>query len=86
VNKSAMIRARVDPTLKGEVEELFRSLGLSTTEAITLFYHQVKMHRGLPFEVRIPNAVTKRTFLDTDSGENLVVCENADDLFARLGI
>jgi len=86
MNKSAMIRARVDPVLKDEVEDLFEKLGLSTTQAITLFYQQVKLNQGLPFEVRIPNAVTRRTFAETDAGENIVRAENADDMFARLGI
>ena len=86
MNKSAMIRARVDPALKDEVEDLFEQLGLSTTEAITLFYQQVRLNRGLPFEVRVPNTVTQRTFAETDSGENIVRGENAEDLFTRLGI
>ena len=86
MNKSAMIRARVDPQLKDEVEDLFAQLGLSTTEAITLFYRQVKLNRGLPFDVRIPNAVTQRTFVETDAGENIARCDDAQDMFTRLGI
>lgn len=86
MNKSAMIRARVDPQLKDEVEGLFAQLGLSTTEAITLFYRQVKLNRGLPFDVRIPNAVTQRTFVETDAGEDIVRCDDAQDMFTRLGI
>lgn len=86
MNKSAMIRARIDPALKDEVESVFEQLGLTTTEAITLFYRQVKLNRGLPFDVRIPNEVTLRTFADTDAGKNLVPCEDAQDMFARLGI
>jgi len=86
MNKSAMIRARIDPSLKDEVEDVFEQLGLSTTQAITLFYQQVKLNRGLPFDVRIPNAITLRTFAETDAGENLVRCEDARDMFARLGI
>jgi DNA-damage-inducible protein J len=86
MNKSAMIRARVDPKLKDEVEDVFEQLGLSVTQAITLFYQQVRLNRGLPFDVRIPNAITQRTFAETDLGENIVRSENAQDMFARLGI
>ena len=75
-----------DPGLKDEVEDVFEQLGLSATQAITLFYQQVKLNRGLPFDVRIPNAVTLRTFVETDAGENFVHCETAEDMFARLGI
>ena len=86
MNKSAMIRARVDPVLKNEVEDLFEQLGLSATQAVTLFYQQVRLNQGLPFEVRIPNAVTRRTFAETDAGENIVRCENVADMFTQLGI
>ena len=65
MNKSAMIR-RVSTPLKDEVENVFEQLGLSATQAITLFYQQVRLNRGLPFDVRIPNAVTQRTFAETD--------------------
>ena len=84
--KSAMIRARMDPALKEDVERLFADLGLTTTQAITLFYQQVKLNGGLPFAVRIPNEVTRRTLAETDAGENVVQCDDADDLFTRLGI
>lgn len=86
MTKSAMIRARVDSTLKEEVEEILQELGLSTTQAITLFYQQIRLSKGLPFEVRLPNQVTLQTFVDTDAGQNLVRCENAQALFEKLGI
>jgi DNA-damage-inducible protein J len=84
--KSAMIRARVDPALKKEVEGILSKLGLSTSEAINLFYHQVKLIRGLPFAVRIPNKMTVKTFKDTDAGRGMVCCEDAQDLFDKLGL
>jgi DNA-damage-inducible protein J len=84
--KSAIIRARIEPELKAEAETIFDELGLSITEAITLFYRQVKLVRGLPFEVRIPNQTTLQTFQDTDDGQNLVQSENAQEMFGKLGL
>ena len=86
MSKSAMIRARVDPDLKTDVEEVLRRLGLSASQAITLFYRQVQLNGGLPFDVRIPNAVTRRTFADTDAGRNIVPCSDEQEMFDRLGI
>jgi len=86
MTKSAMIRARVDSTLKEEVEGILQELGLSTTQAIILFYQQIRLSKGLPFEVRLPNHVTLQTFADTDAGQNLVRSENAQALFEKLGI
>ncbi|MEL7360045.1 MAG: type II toxin-antitoxin system RelB/DinJ family antitoxin [Cyanobacteria bacterium J06560_6] len=84
--KEATVRARIDSGLKAEVEDLFEALGLSTTEAITLFYHQVRLRKGLPFEVAMPNKRTKQVFEETDKGENLVKFENTDAMFEDLGI
>jgi len=84
--KEAMIRARIEPHLKAEVEDIFQELGLSITDAITLFYKQVKLNRGLPFEVRIPNETTLRTFQDTDAGRKLVRSKDAREMFNKLGL
>jgi DNA-damage-inducible protein J len=86
MSKTAMVRARLEPGLKSHAEKVFRRLGLNSTQAISLFYRQVELRNGLPFDVVIPKATTKRTFKATDAGRDLVVCEDADDMFSRLGI
>ena len=86
MSKTATIRARIQPELKDKAEYVFRRLGLSTTQAITLFYKQVELRGGLPFEVAIPNKTTRRTFANTDTGRDLIVCEDTDDMFRKLGI
>ena len=86
MNKTSTVRARIEPDLKNKAEQVFRDLGLTTTQAITLFYKQVELRKGLPFDIVIPNETTRRTFTDTDVGRNLVVCEAADDMFKKLGI
>ena len=52
-----MIHARTDAGLKAETETILRGLGLSYTEAINLFLNQVRMRKGLPFAVEIPESV-----------------------------
>ncbi len=84
MSKSAMVRARVEPKLKHDAESLFEQLGLSATQAITLFYRQVALRGGLPFDVVVPNGTTRKTFDDTDNGRNLVHCKDADDMFRKL--
>ena len=80
------IRARIEPKLKQKVERLFSRLGLSTTEAINLFYHQVVLCRGLPFEVRVFNEQTEQTFKDTDAGKNLKKLSSKEELLDDLGL
>ena len=59
---------------------------VAVTQAITIFYRQVELRDGLPFDVAIPTRTTQRTFAATDAGRDLVVCKDADDLFRKLGI
>ena len=82
--KTEMIRARVEPGLKREAEELFSTLGLSATEAITLFYRQVTMYRGLPFDVRVPNAETIEAMRQAIDGEDLTEYADFEDLKSSL--
>ena len=84
--RTEVVRARIEPTLKSEVEKLFAKLGLTATEAVRLFYRQVKLHQGLPFTVTIPNSTTLKVFEDTDANRNLVPCKDTDEMFANLGI
>ena len=82
--KTAVVRARIEPQLKNNAEYVLRELGLSPTQAVTLFYRQVELRRGLPFAVEIPNEVTLKTFQDTDDGENIVRTQNKEELFELL--
>jgi DNA-damage-inducible protein J len=86
MSKTSTIRARIEPNLKVSAEHIFKQLGLTTTQAITLFYKQVELKKGLPFDVAIPNETTLKTFSDTDSGRDLIICADAEDMFKKLGI
>ncbi len=83
--KTEMIRARVEPELKQEAEKVFAALGLSVTEAITLYYKQVTVHQGLPFSVRIPNAETLEAMRQVRDRDGLTTYASLDDLMAELG-
>lgn len=83
MSKTEMIRARVEPALKHDAEAVFSALGLSPTEAITLFYKQVTMHHGLPFDVRIPNAATLEAIRQAQAKEGLTKYASVKDLMAE---
>ena len=78
--KTEMIRVRVEPEIKSQAEEIFSELGLSPTEAITLFYTQVTLHRGLPFAARIPNAETIEALRQVRTGKGLTEYDDLDAL------
>ena len=53
--KEAVVRARIDSSLKADAEKVFIALGINTTEAIRMFLSQVRLRNGLPFAVEIPD-------------------------------
>ena len=80
--KTETVRARMEPDLKRDAEEVLRALGLSATEAITLFYRQVALRKGLPFDVRLPNAETREAMRQAREGRNLREWDDPDALFS----
>lgn len=53
--KTAYINARMEKKLKAEAEKVFREVGVSPSDALTMFYKQAVIQQGIPFEVRVPN-------------------------------
>jgi DNA-damage-inducible protein J len=86
VSQSGMIRARISPDLKAEAESILDRIGLSASDAIRMFYKQITLSQGLPFEARIPNATTCEALSDAEAGRNLTRYADADDLFRKLGV
>lgn len=84
--KTEVVRARINPELKRNVEKLLSKLGLTTTEAITLFFQQIELRNGLPFPVELPNGETRDVLEKTDRGEELVKCEDGEGMFQKLNI
>lgn len=54
--KSANLYARIEPDVKEQAESILSVLGISASNAINMFYKQIILNRGLPFEVKIPIA------------------------------
>ena len=51
-----VIRSRIDSSIKLEAQALLERFGLTMSEAIRLFLHQVVIEKGLPFQVKLPKA------------------------------
>ncbi|MEW5941388.1 MAG: type II toxin-antitoxin system RelB/DinJ family antitoxin [Chloroflexota bacterium] len=85
MNKTTMITARVDPKLKRETEKVLKNLGLTTSQAITLFFNQVALRKALPFAIAMPNTETAKAIEEALAGVDLEEAENVDALFAELG-
>lgn len=82
--KAAMIRARTDAELKQQVEEIFDKLGLNATSALNLFYKQVLLNNGLPFDVKIPNTKTRKAMDDARKGKVVKGFKSPAEVFKSL--
>ena len=45
---------RIDSELNDQANKLLEGLGLSMSQAVSMFLRQVVLHRGLPFKVEYP--------------------------------
>lgn len=54
--KSANLYARIEPEVKEQAESILSALGIPASNAINMFYKQIILQKGLPFEVKIPSA------------------------------
>jgi DNA-damage-inducible protein J len=66
MHKVATINTRIEPKLKSQAELILHKVGLTSAEAVRLFYKQVCLYNGLPFEVKIPNKKTIQAMRDAD--------------------
>lgn len=52
---NAQTQVRIDPIVKRNANELFKTLGLDMSTAINIFLNQCILTGGLPFEVKVPS-------------------------------
>lgn len=85
MNKTAKISVEMYAALKNEAERILTSLGLTASQAITVFYKQITFQSGIPFPIKLPekqlNDVSVRAM-----EEDLEEFKNPTELFEELGI
>ena len=57
--KTTDVRSRVEPEIKEHATQVLAQCGLTLSDGIRLFLRQVIAERGLPFDVKVPNAETQ---------------------------
>lgn len=88
--KSAVINVRVEPEIKQLAEDLYKSFGITITDAINIFLNKSVMEGGLPFELKQPryNAETEAAMMDADEildgRKEAKKYKSAKDLFEEL--
>lgn len=71
---------------KKHAEKVFIKLGINHSEAINLFYAQVELLKGLPFDIHIPNEKTEKILRDSKKGKNVKGFETKEEFYKYLGM
>jgi len=77
-----IVRSRIDHHVKVKAVRLFEHMGLTLSEAVRLFLYQSIAEKRIPFEISVPNAVTKEALEAVKCGKNLEktnLCQLAKD-------
>lgn len=84
MDKTATIQARINPEVKREAQEILNQLHITMSEAIALYLTQITLHKGIPFEIKIPNETTQKTLKESEARKNLHRADTVADLFEEL--
>jgi len=68
-SRETYVRARIDTSTKIRAEEALAAMGLSVSDAIRLLMLRVADEQRLPFDVRVPNAKTRKAMAELEAGK-----------------
>lgn len=98
--KSANLYARIEPEVKEQAETILNALGIPASNAITMFYKQVILQRGLPFEVKLPehplnvsrmnveqiDSELEKGYAQMNAGQSIPAKQAFDDIRGELAV
>ena len=98
--KTANLYARIEPDIKEQAEMILNALGIPASNAITMFYKQIILQKGLPFEVKLPehpldisritaeqlNAELEKGYADMRAGRAIPAAEVFADIRREYGV
>ncbi len=82
--KTATIQARVDKQTKSRAQAILGALDIPMSEAISMYLRQIIFHRGIPFDVKIPNELTAKVLEKAEAGEDIHKVSSVEELFKEL--
>jgi len=77
------VRARIDTNTKERAADALEAMGLSISDAIRLLMLRIADERRLPFEVKVPNATTRKAIEELEAGKGKSA-NSIDELMAEL--
>lgn len=82
--RTVMLSTRVEPKLKRDSKIIFHKLGLTTSQAITIFLSTVRNYNGIPFKIDLPNEKTKKAIEDARKRKNVKKFNTVEELKLEL--
>jgi DNA-damage-inducible protein J len=85
--KSANVYARIEPEIKEQAEMILNALGIPASNAITMFYKQIILQKGLPFDVKLPeqlNMELERGYADMQEERTISAPEVFKEIQRRI--
>jgi len=79
--KTAQIYTRIEPDLKKSALRILNDLGISTTDAIRMYFQQIVDSNGIPFKSSLPNAKTRQAMNDAREGKDLTSHDSPEEYF-----
>lgn len=70
--KTTSVHVRIKEDTKKQAEAILGELGISRAVAIEMFYRQIILNKGIPFEVAIPNASRSREELTKEEFDKMM--------------
>ena len=77
------VRARIDTDTKERAASALEAMGLSISDAIRLLMLRIADERRLPFDVKVPNAATRKAIAELEAGKGQKFA-SVDELMADL--
>jgi len=81
--RDTYVRARIDTATKEKAADALSAMGLTVSDAIRLLMFRVADERRLPFEVKVPNATTRKAIEELEAGRGYT-CNSVSELMAAL--
>ena len=67
-----------------EAKKILERCGLTMSQAFNIFVAMIREHKGLPFEIKIPNKETQRVINESRKGRNLIPISDVEELRRRI--
>lgn len=82
----AFVRARINQEIKDEAAAVLADMGLTVSDVVRIALTKIAKEKVLPFDMGVPNELTRQTLARSERGEDVHHAKDAEDLLQQLGI